>query len=163
MGQAGFWAPFLAFLGPFPTPLGLSLGPNVYILIILGVPKLLRTQCKVNWGPQKGHFEQKYISEKNTFLTPNLAFFAHKMGQNWVHWGVHRANFRFLRVPDHLGTDKKMILSNFFWQKHVFFLPQIGPKCPQNGPKWGQLGGLQGQFWVFEGPGPFGGRNNAFF
>ena len=25
----------------------------------------------------------------------------------------------------------------------------------------GPLGGLQGQFWVFDGPGPFGSRNNA--
>ena len=35
------------------------------------------------------------------------------------------------------------------------------PFCPQIGPKVGALGGLQGQYWVFEGPGPFGSPNNA--
>ena len=32
MGPVGFWGPFLALPGPFLTPLGLSVGPNVYIL-----------------------------------------------------------------------------------------------------------------------------------
>ena len=48
-----------------------------------------------------------------------------------------------------------------FFEKNAFFDPKIGLFCPQIVPKWGPLGGLQGQFWVFEGPRPFGSRNNA--
>ena len=44
MGPVGFWGLFLALPGPFMTALGLSLGPSLYIFIILGVPKPLRTQ-----------------------------------------------------------------------------------------------------------------------
>ena len=68
----------------------------------------------------------------------------------------------FLTVPDHLGTDKNDLERTKFFEENAFFFdPKIGlfaHKLGQNGVHWG---GLQGQFSVFEGPGPFGSRNNA--
>ena len=72
-------------------------------------------------------------------------------GQCWVFEGPRPSGNR-----KNIVWSKKKIL-----RKKCFFLPQNRPFCPQVGPKWGPLGGLQGQFWVFEGPGPFGSRNNA--
>ena len=53
------------------------------------------------------------------------------------------------------------IFSNFF-DTNVFFIPQIGLKCPQNRWKWGPLGVFTGQFWVSEAPGPLTAQNLSF-
>ena len=70
-------------------------------------------------------------------------FFAHKIGQNGVHWGVYRANFGFLRVPFHLGTEKisfgaktfskKMHFWPFFESHFGHLVCKMGP----NGAFWG--------------------------
>ena len=53
--------------------------------------------------------------------------------------GVYTVNFRVLRVPDHLGTDKKSFGANFF-EKNAFFDPKLAQnahKMGQNGVHWG--------------------------
>ena len=60
----------------------------------------------------------KIFFEKNGFFDPKIGLFAHKLGQNGVHWGVYRVNFGFLRVPDPLGVEImqiKFFLEKCFW------------------------------------------------
>ena len=124
MGPLGFWGPFLALLGPFLTPLGLSVGPNVYILSFWGYQNHLEPNEKLSEDPRN------VISYKNTFLRktrffdPKIGLFPHKMGQNGVHWGVYRVDFGFLRVPDPLGV--KIMQMKTFLEKKI--LAYFGPK-----------------------------------
>ena len=84
-------------------------------------------------------FCTKIHFEKNAFFfDPNIGLFAHKLGQNRVHWGVYRVNFGFLRVPDPSGVE---IMQKKFWEK---IWPILGQKdlekfraCPpqRNRPK----------------------------
>ena len=66
---------------------------------------------------------KKNFFDKNVFFDPKIGLFAHKLGQNGVHWGVYRVKFGFLRVPDPLGVEikqiKKIGKKNFglFWPK----------------------------------------------
>ena len=103
-------------------------------------------------GPQKCHFVQKYIFEKTAFF----GLFAFKMRQNEVYSGVYGANFGFLRVPYHLGTEimQKKLEKNFglFWPKRTWKISGLGPKkIDQNRPKWAQQG-FGGRFWLFWDP-----------
>ena len=71
--------------------------------------------------------------EKNAFFDPKIGLFAHKLGQNGVHWGVYRVNFGFLRVPEPLGDEIMQI--NFLGKKFWPFLAQkdlknFGPAPP---------------------------------
>ena len=65
----------------------------------------------------------KIFFEENAFFDPKIGHFAHKMGQNGVHWGVYRVNFGFLRVPDPLRVEIMQIKS-FFEKKIWPFLAQ---------------------------------------
>ena len=105
MGPVGFWGALLALLGSFLTPLGLSVGPNVYILSfwryqthLEPYEKYLRT-LRMSFG-----LAQVFL-RKMWFFTPNSALLHTKMGQNGVHWGVYRVNFGFLRAPDPLEVE----------------------------------------------------------
>ena len=66
-------------------------------------------------------WSKKKFFEKNAFFDPKIGLFAHKMGQNGVHWGVYRVNFGVLRVPGHLGSDKKCFGRNVIFEKNAFF------------------------------------------
>ena len=66
---------------------------------------------------------KKFLFEKNVFFDPQIGLFAHKLGQNGVHWGVYRVNFGFLRVPDPLGVEI-MQIKNFLEKKFWPFLAQ---------------------------------------
>ena len=71
--------------------------------------------------------------EKNAFFDPKIGLFAHKLGQNGVHWVVYRVNFRFLRVPDPWGVE--IMQKNFalFWPKKD--LEKIWARGQKNRPK----------------------------
>ena len=83
----------------------------------------------------------KISFEKNVVFDPKIGLFAHKLGQNGVHWGVYRVNFGFLRVPDPLGAE---IMQNCFEKS----LPYFGPKGLGMGQVgfWGPLLALLGPF-----------------
>ena len=63
---------------------------------------------------------KKKFFEKNVFFDPQIGLFAHKLGQNGVHWGVYRVNFGFLGVPDPLGVEIMQIKKKF--EKKIFGL-----------------------------------------
>ena len=53
-----------------------------------------------------------------------------------------------------------MIWSQKKFETNAFLAPKLA-FLPTKWAKMGSTGGLQGQFWVSEGPRPFGARNNA--
>ena len=53
---------------------------------------------------------------------PKIGLFAHKLGQNGVHWGIYRVNFGFLRVPDPFGVE--MMQKIFLEKKFGLFWPK---------------------------------------
>ena len=102
---------------------------------------------------------QKIFFEKNAFFDPKIGLFAHKLGQNGVHWGVYRVNFGFLRVPDPLGVEIMQIKKNWkknlglFWPKKDLEKFRAWPP-PKHRPKWARKGpvGFWGPFLALLGP-----------
>ena len=121
--MSGFGGRFWALLGPFLTPLGLSVGPNVYILSFWRYQNHLDPNEKLSGDPRNVILYNKTLLRKTRFFYPKIGLFAHKLGQNGVHWGVYRVNFGFLRVPDPLRVE---IMQKEFFEKNI--LAYFGPK-----------------------------------
>ena len=100
---------------------------------------------------------------------PSLALLGLFMTPLGLSVGPNVCILSFWRYQNHLepyekwSEDPRNVISykNTFLRKMRGFDPKVGlfaHKLSQNGVHWG---GLQGQCWGFEGPRPFGSRNNA--
>ena len=115
MGPVGFWGPFLALPGRFLTPLGLSVGPNVYILSFWRYQNHLEPNEKWFEHPRNVIlYENTYL--RKTRFWPQIWPFC---TQNGPKWGP-LANFGVLRVPDHLGTEINWFRAKKILKKCVF-------------------------------------------
>ena len=95
-------------------------------------------------GTDKNDLEQKKLRKNAFFFTTKSAFFfAHKLGQNGVHWGVYTVNFGVLRVPDPLGVEiMQKKIEKKIWpilaEKDLEKFLAWAQKLNQNRPKWAQ-------------------------
>ena len=133
MGQVGFWGPFLALLGPFLTPLGLSVGPNVYILCFWRDQNHLEPNEKWSEDPRNAILYENTFLRKRNFW-PQIWPFCPRNGPKWGPLGGLQGQFFvFLRVPDPLGVE----IMQFFWENHfgLFWPKRTGLPPQKNRPK----------------------------
>ena len=90
------------------------MGPNVYFFPFWRYQNHLEPNENLSKDPRKVILYENTYLRKNAIFDPKIGLFAHKLGQNGVHWGVYRVNFGFLRVPDPLGVEIMQKIMQFF-------------------------------------------------
>ena len=153
MGQVGFWGPFLALLGRFLTPLGPSVGPNVYILSSGRYQNHLEPNQKWSEDPRNVILYENTYLRKTRFLAPNLAFLHTKWAQMGSIGGSRRLILGFWGSQT-IWEPKQNDLEQKFFSKNVFFWPFLNPilaiLCVKS--KMAPFGGLEGSKMSFFGP-----------
>ena len=113
MGPLGFWWPFLALLGRFLTPLGLSVGPNVYILSFWRYQTHLEPNGKCSEDPRNVILYENTYLRKTRFLTPNLALCV-KWAQMATFGGSRGVQNQFFWAQNPPRTQSTTVLNKIF-------------------------------------------------